>query len=116
MFMRVLACRDRLGVALSAHDTSIPRMYLTLIYGAPILDFARRHDLLPSFRTKLSMISRCGKGEEYVEESGKRGADDRRTEATGEAGTGGKKRRRAQETCRRLAVKVGISKDSTSRG
>ncbi|MFY9732091.1 MAG: hypothetical protein WAK24_15905, partial [Candidatus Acidiferrales bacterium] len=40
-------------------------------------------DLLPCFRTKLSMISHSGKGEEHVEEQAHRGADDWGVEATG---------------------------------
>jgi hypothetical protein len=34
----------------------------------PVWREARGGDLLPSFRTKLNMISYCGKGEEHVEE------------------------------------------------
>src|SRR5437879_7764397 len=34
-------------------------------------------DLLPSTRTRLSMISVCGKGTRYVEEPAQRSADDR---------------------------------------
>src|SRR5713226_6087465 len=42
-----------------------------------------RFDLIPSFRTKLSMISAKGRGRVYVEEQAHGGADDRGAEATG---------------------------------
>lgn len=40
-------------------------------------------DVLPSFRTKLSMISAKERGSGYVEEQAHRGADHRGAEATG---------------------------------
>jgi hypothetical protein len=46
-------------------------------------------DLLPEFRTNLSKISHCGKGEEHVAEPAQRGADDWRFEATGGGTEGG---------------------------
>src|SRR5271157_2003729 len=46
-------------------------------------------DLLPIFRTKLSMISAKERGSGYVEEQSHRGADDRSAEATGGGAQGG---------------------------
>ena len=40
-------------------------------------------DLLPTFRTKLSMISAKERGSGYVQEQSQRGADDRGAEAAG---------------------------------
>src|ERR1700675_2681543 len=46
-------------------------------------------DLLPSFRTNLSMISSKERGRSNVEEQSHRGADDRGAEATGGGAQGG---------------------------
>ncbi len=56
-------------------------------------------DLIPSFRTKLSMISDDGKRKRYVEEQAHRGADDRGAETTGSG-------RKAEDVAR----EVGVSK------
>ena len=47
-------------------------------------------DLLPIFRTKLSMISAKERGSGYVEEQSHRGADDRGAETTGSGPEGGR--------------------------
>ena len=53
--------------------------------------FARTADLLPCFRTKLSMISAKERGTGYVEEQAHGGADDRGAEASGGRTEGGRR-------------------------
>ena len=48
---------------------------------APLMPLA--YDLLPSIRTRLSMISDCGKGQVNVEGQAQRSGDDRGAQATG---------------------------------
>src|SRR5271165_5803938 len=47
-------------------------------------------DLLPEIRTRLSMISDCGKGQFHVEEQAHGGADDRGAETVGGRAQGGR--------------------------
>src|SRR5439155_12239199 len=47
-------------------------------------------DLIPSFRTKLSMISSKERGKVHVEEQSHRGADDRGAQTTGSWTQGGR--------------------------
>lgn len=49
----------------------------------------RTGDLIPSFRTQVSMISSKGRGREHVEEQSYGGADDQGAEATGGRAQGG---------------------------
>ena len=71
--------------------------YFTLIVlarngkGLQLPDDVEGLDLLPSFRTKLSMISAKERGREYVEEQAHGSADDRGAEASGGGAEGGRR-------------------------